>query len=170
MAGGWRAPLAQTAVNDAAQIVAAQIAAGSLDGNIDDILTAFDAVADHVFARLDAVKVRDDEAYEANGGGEAKSAPRAKKTFSGKGKGKAINSVEDALSMKLTWGAFKGVALGDLVEMDASTCDDDYGYGDGAKDGKDYVSWLAGSAKFPDLRKAAQFVADEFGIDYTERD
>lgn len=172
MAGGWRAPLAQTAVNDATQLVAAMITDGAINGTDEEtVLNTLDVIADHIFDRLDAVKAKDDEAYEADKDSKPEKSNRSNKTGGGSNKrssgGSSKLTMGDALGMELNFGAFKGVSLQELVALTAAECDEDYGYGDGEKDGKDYLRWLAGPGTKSDfVRNRARLIADDLGIEY----
>jgi hypothetical protein len=173
---GWRAPLAQTASNGAAIVTAQMIRSGSLDGEVSDILQVFDTIADHIFTRLDEVKARDDEAYDANieqpkakGTSKGSTGKRAGKGGSTARKSTGKVTLENSLSMELNFGAFEGKTLADLLEIDADEADSDYGYGDGERDGRDYIAWLASPrTKSRAIRDRARLVADENGIEYDE--
>ena len=66
-------------------------------------------------------------------------------------------------------GAFEGETLGHVVEITTEDADSDYGYGDGERNGKDYVAWLSsGRNKNISTRTAALLVAEHLGIEPLE--
>ena len=59
--------------------------------------------------------------------------------------------------------------MGDVLGFSADDCDDDYGYGDGERDGRDYIKWLASdSNKNEFVQRRARIIADEEGIAYDD--
>lgn len=163
----WRSTLAKTAVEVAATRVAA-------DGDLD-----FDEVRDEVYAYLDEKAKLDDAAYESGDADEkpasSGSKSRSSKTGGGSkrssskggGKGGGKVTLKAAQEMELNFGAFEGVALGDLVDIGVDEAEDDYGYGDGERDGKDYLSWLASDRnKNEYARVRARLVAEDAGVDF----
>lgn len=159
----WRSQLAQTAVT-----VAAAREASSED--VD-----FNTVRDEVFAYLEEKAKEDDAAFDKQSSdkAESKSSTRSSTGGGGKAKGKGRRSsggssvtLEDALKMDLSFGAFEGVTLAELLDIDAAEADRDYEYGDGERNGRDYLSWLA-SERNPNefARKRALLVAEENGIE-----
>ena len=159
----WRSTLAQTAAQVAAQRCAA-------DSDLD-----FDEVRDELFAWLDEKAKADDAAYETAVGSSdtGTTAKRASKTGGGSKGGKKggfkAPTLKSALEMDLSFGAFEGVTLGELLEIDAETADRDYEYGDGERNGRDYLKWLA-SERNPNeyARARARLVADANDIEYED--
>lgn len=164
----WRSTLGQTAVTVAAERAE----------NDEEFVT----IRDEVFAYLDALAKADDEAYE---GGKADSKParsgsstRSKSTggrktggSKGKGDGHFHGDLADALEMKLKFGAFEGVSLGDLLEIDADEADSDHAYGDGEKSGRDYIKWLASFRNGGIYsREAGLLVTEDQGIEVPQED
>src|SRR3989304_3060222 len=93
------------------------------------------------------------------------SSGKGRKTGGKKGGGGKV-TLEDALKMELKGGAFDGVSLGDLIEIDADRADADHGYGDGERDGRDYIAWLAyGSYENDYVKRRAVLVAEDAGIE-----
>lgn len=169
----WRSSLKQTASNNAATIVAAEVGAGLLQEDVDE---RFHQLVADIFEELEAAAKQDDEAYEGKGDSEKparkssskSSSSRSKKTGGGsRSKSSGKVTLEDALSMELSYGAFEGETLEAVLGFDADTCDSDYGYGDGERDGRDYIAWLASDKNKNDFtRRRAQLIAAEEDIDY----
>jgi hypothetical protein len=160
---------AQTAANASATVVAAF---ADRFNSIDEAVVAFNSLREQLFADLSAVVDADNAAFAAADNGstpKAKSngASRSAKTGGGsKGGGKAP-ALKDALSLDLSWGAFKGETLETILNLSVDECFDDYGYGDGEKSGRDYISWLAGSNNNNDfVGTRARVIADAEGISY----
>lgn len=172
----WRTSLGQTAVNAAATTVVAELAAGVLDSGMLD--KRFAEKRDEVYDYLEALAVIDDAAYEGKAdskpaGKRSVSAPnttRPAKTGGGRSsKGGSSVTLSDARNMELTWGAFQGLTLAALLEVDAETADDDYGYGDGERGGREYLSWLAGKGNNIEyVQRRARLVAEDEGIGFEE--
>ena len=174
---------AQTAANASAVVVAAF--ADSFK-NFDAAVEAFNDLRTQVFEDLAAIVDADNEKFaEADGGSSngsrSKSSNRSSKGTSSRGgktsrsnggskrggsKGGSI-SLDDALGMELNFGAFEGETLGDVLKLTADEAEDDYGYGDGERDGTDYISWLASDKNQNEyVQRRARIIADEEGIDY----
>jgi hypothetical protein len=159
----WRSTLAQTAVT-----VAAERAESDED---------FERIRDEVFAYLESKAVEDDAAYEAtksekperSSSSSKGSSKRSGKTGGGKkgkGDGHFHGDLDDALKMELKFGAFEGVSLGELLEIDVDEAEADYDYGDGERDGRDYIRWLASDRNKGEYsREAAALVAEANGIE-----
>lgn len=171
---------AQTAANAAATLVSAF--AESFD-DFDAAIAAYHDLRSDIFDDLGEVVDADNEVFAAaeKADGGSKSSGRSNKRSSGSGSKRNTRKtggrrgggsgfkgdLDDALNMKLKFGAFEGETLQTVLEADVDTCDDDYGYGDGERDGRDYISWLAGDSNENDfVRTAARLVADEEGIEY----
>jgi hypothetical protein len=117
----------------------------------------------------------DNAKFAAADGGSTTKAPREKKDRSSKtggskrggSKGGSSITLDDALDMELNYGAFEGEKLGDVLKLTSGECDEDYSYGDGERDGRDYVSWLASDKNQNEfVQRRARVIADEEGIDY----
>jgi hypothetical protein len=162
----WRSTLAQTASNNATALLVNAFDLASEEGRTE-FFAAHDAISEHIFARLDAVAATDDAKFEeraekpASGGSKSYS----KKTGGGKG-GSGKVTLEGALSLELNSGAFKGATMGDVLALDAATCDEQYGYGDGERNGRDYIGWLATDRNRNDFTRArAAVIAEAEGIE-----
>lgn len=133
--------LLQSAIKAAAQVTAALIQVGD-EGAKDDPQGTLNAISEEIFAQLQEVadadneKLREEE-KSSGGGGSRKGGTRK-----GGGRKGGGGSVESDGSMEMTWGAFEGESIADIYEMDAETCSD-FGYGDGDKNGRQYVTWLS---------------------------
>lgn len=178
---------AQTATNVAGGIVSALVAAGHVE-SAKEAASAVETIFVAVFGEdttLAAVVEADNLNFIAqDGGGSEKPArkssggsssrssgtkSRAKTGGGSRGRGKGGSSItlEDALDMELNFGAFEGEKLGALLDFDTNTCDSDYGYGDGERDGTDYISWLASDSNQNEyVQRRARLIADDAGIDY----
>lgn len=138
----------QTAYNVAGSIVAAEIAAGIVD--VKKVKARLSELAGLVFEDLSEVVASDNEILAAEDAREAKSAPKRSynggggysKSSGGGGGGRSSVTPESARETTLNFGAFKGLTLGEVFEMSANDAAG-YGYGDGKKNGKQYVAWLA---------------------------
>ncbi len=173
---------AQTAANAAAVVVAAF--APSF-GSFKEAVEAYDELREGIFDDLSAIVDADNEKFAAADGGAKADKPsrrsngsskdsgsRGSKTRSGgsskrsSGKGSSI-SLEDALGMELNFGAFEGETLETVLGLSTDECEDDYSYGDGEREGKDYISWLASDKNQNEyVQRRARVIADEEGIDY----
>lgn len=165
---------AQTAANASAVVVAAF--ADSFK-NFDAAVEAFNDLRQQVFEDLAAIVDADNEKFAAADSGTTakpkreRSSSSSRKTGGGKSYGnkKSGISLDDALTMTLNFGAFEGETLGDVLGLSADECDDDYGYGDGERDGRDYIKWLASdSNKNEFVQRRARIIADEEGIAYDD--
>jgi hypothetical protein len=175
----WRSTAAQTANNDAAAVVGRAIQAGQLDvskkGGVDKALELFDAIRDHVMENLEEFLSTDDENYaesedrgpgKKRGKASGRKGKRSSKTGGGKGKGSKKFTLEDALELELNFGAFEGETLETVLNTSAEDADENYSYGDGERDGRDYIAWLASDSnrnKF--VRGAAKVIAEEEEIE-----
>jgi hypothetical protein len=168
---------AQTAANAAAVLVAAF--ADSFE-NFGAAVEAYNDTRESIFEGLAVVVDADNELFASVGSsnGSSKSSSRSSGSSSsrgsktgGKGKssGKSSISLDDALDMELNWGAFSGETLKAVLGFNAETCDEQFDYGDGERDGRDYISWLASDKNKNDFtQRRARLIADEEGIDYDD--
>jgi hypothetical protein len=122
----------------------------------------------------------DNENFLAQEGSAPKAAPASKGSSNRSGKtgggykpkggskgGSRSLTLDDALTLELNFGAFQGETLGDVLSFDAKQCDADFDYGDGERDGSDYMSWLASDKNKNDfVRARAQLIANDAGLDY----
>lgn len=164
---------AQTAANAAAVVVAAF--AGQF-GSFKEAVEAYDDLRADIFGDLEQVVDADNTKFAAEADGSTSTkAPREKKDRSSKtggskrggSKGGSSIDLESSLSMELNYGAFEGEKLGDVLKLTADECDEDYSYGDGERDGRDYISWLASDKNQNEfVQRRARVIADEEGIDY----
>lgn len=163
---------AQTAANASATVIAAF--ADSFK-SFDDAVVAFNELRTQVFEELAVVVDADNAVFAANdNGGTSKpakssgSSSRSGKTFARKsGSNGGSIGLKDALDMELNFGAFGGETLETVLNLSADDADEQYGYGDGERSGRDYVTWLASDKnKNEYVQKRARVIADEEGIDY----
>jgi hypothetical protein len=167
----------QTAANAAATVVAAFIETRVLD-DFDSAVKVFADLRHELFEELAAIVDADNEAFAAQGGSDRParkssggSAKRTGKTGgrSHGGGGKSSITLDDARTIELNFGAFKGVTLEDLLDITVDEADEEYGYGDGERSGKDYIAWLASdSNKNKFIQQRARLVADDAGIEYDD--
>lgn len=169
---------AQTAANAAATLVSA-----FEFKSFDSAVEAYHTLRSEIFEDLGKVVDADNAVFEAaenssSNGSRSKSSDsgeaRSRKTSGGgrskskSGKGGGI-TLDDALNMELNFGVFEGETLGDVLKLTAEQCDDDYSYGDGEREGSDYIKWLAGSSnKNEFVQRRARLIADDEGIEYDD--
>jgi hypothetical protein len=175
---------AQTAANSAAVLVSAF--ADSFD-SFESAVEAYNELREATFEDLAAVVDADNEVFAAAEKGErsngsssrrsngkassSSSKSRSRKTSGGSSRkgGKSSITLDDALSLELNFGAFEGETLETVLGLDADTADDEYGYGDGERDGRDYIAWLASDKnKNEFVQRRARIIADEEGIEYDD--
>lgn len=169
---------AQTAANAAATVVAAF---SDSFKNFDAAVEAYNELRESIFTDLATIVDEDNEMFKANDTGgskssgsrrESKTGGGSKRSSGGSRKGGGSSSkvtLDDALDLVLNFGAFEGEKLGDILGFDADQCDDDYGYGDGERDGRDYIKWLAGrNNKNEYVQRRARLIADDEGIEYDD--
>jgi len=149
----------QTAVNAAATVTAARIAAGE---DPKSVLDSFDELKDSIFAELAAQVDQDNALFKA----EAESSPKAiRSTTRPSGKpqnatgGNGAITLQKAQDLVLNFGAFKGMTLQEVWEASASEAAD-RGYGEGDKTGKKYVTWLTGNERNAYVASHAQVLVD----------
>ena len=169
---------AQTAANASAVVVAAF---ADQFKSFDDAVEAYNTLRTQLQEELFIIVDSDNEKFAANDSG---SNGRASKRSNGKasgasarksktggrsgGSGKGKVTLEDALEMVLSFGAFEGESLETVLGIDADTADSEYDYGDGERDGTDYIAWLAGDRnKNEFVQRRAQLIADAEGIEYS---
>lgn len=168
---------AQTAANVAGGVAQAAIAKGVI-AHADEAAKYAVVVFEALFERLGPVVEADNKVFEAAEGTtttvaktSGKSTARKGKTSGGSkrrsGGGGGSVTLEDALGMELNSGAFEGVTLGGLLEIGVDEAEDGYGYGNGERDGRDYIAWLASDTYENDyVQRRARLIADAEGIDY----
>lgn len=171
---------AQTAANASAVLVSAF--ADCFD-SFKDATEAYHQLREAIFEDLSVVVDADNAVFEAaengssNGSSKGSSSrkssgsSRSSKTGGGSKRrsGGGSVSLDDALDLELNFGSFKGETLGFVLGLSADACDADYAYGDRERDGRDYISWLAGgSNKNEFVQKRARVIADEEGIEYDD--
>lgn len=139
----------QTAYNVAGSVVAAEIAAGLLKAN--EVQARLLEIADLLFEDLSQVVESDNKILEAEDAKDAStSKPRSSgnwgggknRSYGGGGGSNRSVTAESARDTTLNFGAFKGLTLGEVFDMSADDAAA-YGYGDGKKTGKQYVTWLS---------------------------
>lgn len=172
--------VAQTAANVAGGIVGSFV---EMFGSFDEAVEAFDTLRADLFKELAAVVDADNAKFAAEDGkgasnGSSKASARSSKTASSGGSkprsggskgggGGSTLGIDDSLSMQLTWGAFEGETLAHVLALDAQQCDEDYNYGEGERNGRDYIAWLASdSNKIEFVQRRARVIADAEGLDY----
>lgn len=169
---------AQTSANVAGSVVTALIEKGELK-SVDEVAEAVTDIFSAVFEELSPIVEADNKVFEeaeksdsgTSSGGGSKSSSRGRKTSGGRKGGSRGGSssitLEDALSMELSGGAFEGETLGAVLKLSAEECDEDFDYGDGERNGRDYISWLASDKnKNEYTQRRARIIADDEGIDY----
>lgn len=134
----------QTAYNVAGSVVAAEIAAGIVQAN--EVQSRLLEIADLLFEDLSQVVESDNKILEAE---DAKEPAKPRSSGSGNwqnkprsGGGSRSITADSARETTLNFGAFKGLTLGEVFDMSADDAAA-YGYGDGKKTGKQYVTWLS---------------------------
>lgn len=153
--------VAQTAANTAATMVAAAITAGVI-GDMATATTEFDRIRAATFEDLAKVVDHDNELFASV---EAAAPARSTSSSSGGGKTYADPSLEQALDTELSFGAFKGVKLGRVIDMtDAERAE--YGYEKGAVA---YLTYLSKLDKVSDAdaakgRKPNTFIASRASV------
>lgn len=165
---------AQTSANAAATVVGALVAEHGL--SVNDAAEATVTIFEALFDKLGPIVDADNANFLSQDSGSSRSSSRSEKRSSktsggnrNKSKGGSAfkGDLDDALNLKLKFGAFEGETLGDVADLDADTCDNEFDYGDGERDGSDYIAWLSGSTnKNEYVRDAARLVAEDKGIDY----
>ncbi|MES2156008.1 MAG: hypothetical protein V4510_12820 [bacterium] len=163
---------AQTAGNVAGNVAAAALTAGKLD--VDSAAEFVVDVFEALFTKLAPIVDADNANFLAQEG----AAPASKtaksggersysKTRSSKTRGNSSVSLDDALGMELNFGAFGGETMGNVLALSADDADEQYGYGDGERSGRDYITWLATDKNKNDyVRTRARVIADSEGISY----
>lgn len=164
---------AQTAANASATVIAAF---ADQFKTFDDAVEAFNSLRSEVFEDLAKIVDADNAVFAANDSGPAPKksyggtksnggSSRSGKTRGGSGGGSI--SLGDALDMELNFGAFGGETLKTVLALSADEAEEDYGYGDGERSGRDYITWLASDKnKNEYVQKRARVIADDEGIDY----
>lgn len=162
---------AQTSANVAGSVVTALIEKGEVD--LEDSIGTLEAVFDSVFARIAPVVDSDNalfaetEAADPAPARERKTSGGSRSSSSSSGKPQFKGTLKDAYKMAFKGGAFEGVTLKQLLDIDADTADSEYDYGDGERGGREYIAWAASDKNDWDYtRVAARLVADAEGIDY----
>ena len=137
--------LMQSAIKAGAQVTAALIEAGDESAKSDPVGVMTDHV-EHWFGELktladaDNKQLREDEAKAPKSGG---------KSWGGGGSKKGSFKTPTDGSMKLSWGAFKGLSIAEVYEMSADEAAD-YANAQGksyAKSGATYIEWLSKNDK-----------------------
>ena len=155
--------VAQTAANTAATMVAAAITAGVI-GDMETATTEFDRIRAATFEDLQKVVDHDNELF-ASVEAAAPARSTSSSSSSGGAKSYAPPSLEQALDCELTFGAFKGVKLGRIIEMtDAERAE--YGYEKGATAYLTYLSKLdkVSEADAAKGRKPNTFIASRASV------
>lgn len=138
--------VAQTAANNAGNIVAALATAGIVK-TAAAAQKAFDELYGGFYGPLAEVVDADNEMFaeqekaDAKSGG-GRSSSRSGGSRKGGSGGSAAPSLQDSLDMVLNFGAFKTLTLSEVLDLDAEGAQE-YGYGEGDKTGRQYVEWLA---------------------------
>lgn len=139
----------QTAYNVAGSVVAAEIAAGLISAK--EVQARLLEIAGMLFEDLSEVVESDNKLLEAEDARDAASKPRSggSNYWKGGGQGRSFGggggkslTPQSARETTLNFGAFKGLTLGEVFDMSAADAAG-YGYGDGNKTGKQYVTWLS---------------------------
>lgn len=148
-----RTTAAQTAANSSAQVTAALVTAGVIT-DADEAMEFNGRLYAQTFSELGSVVEQDNEMFAKVEAEAPKSSGRSggsRKSGGSKGKsgsGRKVNGVpvlDDPGSMELKFGAFKGLSLYEVYDLDGDQCAD-YGYpknDPGSKSGRDYVLWVS---------------------------
>jgi hypothetical protein len=133
--GPSRTSALQTAYNAAATIVAAELSAG-LIASSENVLVELAALKDTIFGEISAVVEEEDVSAAVNSG-----------TYglpNGGGSSRGFNppsSKDEALNTKLTFGKFKGLTIGETMQLSDQQAAG-YGYVDKAGNPKTGLQWL----------------------------
>lgn len=170
------------AIMTAGDVTAALVNHGFI-ASLDDAAAVAKKITAALFEVAKPIVDEDNAAFEAAAERDGETSSRSSsrggsgRSLSGRGKGGRSRSggksggfkkptLKSASELELTWGAFEGVTLGDLVGISAEDADADFGYGDGERDGSDYLVWLA-SENNPNefVRERAILVAEDAGLE-----
>lgn len=142
---------AQTAANVAGGVASALIAAGKVT-TVAKAAEAVTTVFDELFDKLGPVVEGDNEVFAAAEAEAEKAAPKKaaskssgskSKSSGSKGGGKTFTK-DEALELELNSGKFKGVTIGEVLEMDEDEAAE-HNHREGEA-GRTYVEWLATDA------------------------
>ncbi|MEM2973347.1 MAG: hypothetical protein QXS50_04275 [Candidatus Caldarchaeum sp.] len=141
----------QTAIKAAVDIAIAELNAG-LVNNHDEVMALVDSLKQQFTDELYPM-VEEDNALQA-----ASDAAASRSTG---GSSRPPVSLQDALNTVLNFGAFKGLTLGDVANMDATETAT-YTQGKYSKSGVEWLKWAAGNKdpKAAFIRVRAQKVLD----------
>lgn len=167
---------ANAAIMSAGDVVAAAITQGA---SFEDAPELAVAVAEALFQFAKPIVDEDNLGFQAEADRTETAKPAAKSSGGGGGGykkksygkgggggGRGSVTLKTALDTELTWGAFEGATLAELLDIDADKADSDYGYGDGERDGRDYLAWLASDSNNNEyMRSRALLVAEDNGIE-----
>ena len=143
--------LMQTASNVAATLTSAYATAGIITDQ-DDLDKYFKSTQEAVYQDLSAVADTEAESRPASSGGGNRGG--GSKNSGGEYNG----SIEDAKAVSLTFGAFKGVTLGELFDFTADQCAE-YGYEKG--NGRKYFEYLGRNDKNPFIMGRAKAIIED---------
>ncbi len=163
---------AQTAANASATLVAAF---ADQFGNFDEAVDAYNTLRESLFEELGKVVDADNAAFAAadtgskpaakSNGGSRSNGGTKRSSGGGSKRGGGSISLDDALGMEISWGAFEGETLGTILNLTAEQCDETYGYGEGERSGRDYMTWLASDSNAVDyVRNRAAVIAAAEGL------
>lgn len=149
--------VAQTAANDAAQVVAALITAGVI-GDVDGAVSALSTIQGSLFELLAPVVDTDNALFAEVEASQPAAKPRAS---GGSRSGGGSTVVETDGSTVVSFGAFKdkGLTIADVFALsaDEASAITDGGY---AKAGSEYITWMQGNDKNPYMQKRATAFLD----------
>lgn len=132
----------QSAIKAAAELTSAEVAAGITGPSQEEVQARFNQLRGPLFEELAAQVDADNALFAANDSGSSKGGG-SKRSSGGKGSaGGGEPTLDEAKDMVLNFGAFKTVTLGEVLGLTAEQAAD-YGYGEGDKDGRAYITWLA---------------------------
>lgn len=165
-----KATSANAAIMSSSDIVAALVTAGKVT-TVAKAVEAAETLFDAFLVKAGEVVDADNEAFAAadtRGGGDdekpaRKSSGSSSKSSTSKGKGSSKRAItaEDAATLELNSGPFKGLTMGEVMDLDEEAAEE-YEYDKGT--GADYIGWLATSRNPNDFTRArakALVAADE---------
>lgn len=150
--------VAQTAANDAAQMVSALIAAGIID-NVEGAGNAFASLQSTIFEQLTPVVDGDNALFEKV---EAENPAPAKSSGGGKGGGSKLDAAA-ARATVLNFGRFKDLTLAQVEALAPGEGKaEGYNDKDGApKSGLAYIEWLSKSDTNEYMARRAKLILED---------
>jgi hypothetical protein len=150
--GTSKANLAQTAVNSAANLTAALVAAGKAT-TLHQVGNVFTDLRADIYTFLDRIDNENPQEKQQSSGNRGSGGGGKKLT--------GITDVAEARDVKLKFGKFKDCTLGEVFDMSAEKAESEYGYQTGS--GRKYLQWCAkeNAEKNPGIAHCAQLLIDD---------